>query len=581
MSDKKRSSARFSLKIDNFDGVNDGAKHKDPVGSSQIVNFRIDKNGSLKKRCGFKKIVETEDDIDGVWSGKLFGENKIIFVADSSIYEYTPAGVRLIGQIDGLSDSEYSIFFYDNCLYFLNSAGMYRLDELGFSTPICYAPLIGKDWPSGWIGPENEKKNLLSDYVRISYLIEENPVQYLRLTEKVEQVISVYKNGVLQGPDDYTLDNEFMVITPTYINKGDVFELTLKYFSATDGLSLDARSATQCTLLGGIEKKRPYLWGTDKGDSVYVCKQLTTEQKSEAKRFISCVPFYVTEDDIIKVGTGNHKVMALSKHLGRTLIFTENDTWRSTDDGETALDSDGQNIRISDMAPIGINTSIGVRTLGGVTLVGNDPISIGDHSLFRWTSNTDELDEQNAYPISSEIDPLINDKFREKSAVYFDRGRGELYFYSNVAASDVWVWNVSSKKWVCFDGFEPSYMFEYDGETAFVSGNTICVFYDYLTCDVIDSDNRDIEATFTSNPIDFGCFEDKHVSSLRAYTSGGVTFELFYDESKSPDGVIEIKDNERVIAKRISGKRFKQVTIRISASGDAQQSVHSVELTAR
>lgn len=577
MSDKKTNSARFRLKIDEFDGIDSVAKQKNPLGSSQIVNFRIDKNGSLKKRCGFKFLLQTDDDIDGVWYGKLFGKNRLILVSNSTIYQYVDSTLSIIGQIDNLSDGEFSMFYYDECLYFLDSRGIYRLNDSGFSTPICYAPLIGKDWDCGWLGEINEKKNLLSDYVRISYLIRSNHVNFLRLTEPAERVVSVYRNGTPLSESDYTLDNDNMVIIVDSMNEGDSFEVTLKYFKSTDALPIDARSATRCTLFGGIEKKRPYFWGSTCGDSIYVCKHLSVEQKSDVERHLSCVPFYVTEDDIIKVGTGNHKVMALTKHLGRTLIFTENDAWRASEEGEAALESDSNDIRISDIAPISINTAIGVRTVNGVVLADNDPISIGDHSLFRWTSNTDELDEQNAYSISSTIDPLLTEKFREKSAIYFDRKRKEIYLYSNTPGSKVWVWQKSSGKWVRFEGFVPTHIFEYDSETAFVSGNVICVFYDYLTND----DNTEIKAYFTSNPIDFGSLEDKHLSTLSLRATGDFTVNVFYNGSETPDSSFDMTNVDFGRSKRIFGKRFKYAELQIVANGNMRQSINSVELTAR
>ena len=577
MSNKKTSSARFRLKIDSFDGIDSGAKHKNPLGSSQIVNFRIDKNGSLIKRCGSKRLLELEDDIDGVWYGMLFGKNRLILVSNSNVYEYVDSCLNLLGQIDGLSRGEFSMFFFNDCLYFINRNGMYRLDERGFSTPRCYAPLIGKNWPSGWMGEIHEKKNLLSDYVRISYVAQENAARYLRVTERVEQVVSIYKNGKPLSSSEYTVDNDNMLIILNTIIAGDVFEVTLKYFQATDALSIDARSAARCYLFGGIETKRPYLWGTASEDAVYACKHLSTDQRNAANKYITCDPFYVTEDDVIKVGGGNRKVTALTRHLGRTLIFTESDAWRSTEKGESALGSDSPEVSISNMELISINTGIGVRNVNGVTLADNDPISIGDRSLFRWTSNTDVLDEQNAYPISSDIDPLISDSFRKSSMLYFDKKRKEIYFYSSSANSSVWVWQMSSGKWVRFEGFTPTYMFEYEGETAFVSGNVICAFYDYLMRD----DNTDIEAYFKSNPIDFGSFEDKHVHTLGINATGSFTLNLFYDGSATPDTSFNLTDLEHGVSKRVSGKRFKYAELAIMAGGDSRQSVYSVELTAR
>jgi hypothetical protein len=136
---------------------------------------------------------------------------------------------------------------------------------------------------------------------------------------------------------------------------------------------------------------------------------------------------------------------------------------------------------------------------------------------------------------------------------------------------------MSSGKWVRFEGFAPTYMFEYEGETAFVSGNVICAFYDYLMRD----DNTDIEAYFKSNPIDFGSFEDKHVHTLGINATGSFTLNLFYDGSATPDTSFNLTDLEHGVSKRVSGKRFKYAELAITAGGDSRQSVYSVELTAR
>ena len=574
MSNKKTSRALFSAVIKEFNGVDASAKYEDPLGSSQIVNFRIDKNGALRKRCGFGPLVSLPNGIDSLWSGRLFGQDRIVMVSGNTVYQYAGSTLREIGQIDGIEEGKSSIFLLDGELYFLTKAGIFRLDHTGLSTPVLYPPLIGKDWPSGWLGEPYEKRNLLSDYARITYLINDNPMLYLRIPEPIDGVAGLSRNGYELSREEFEIDNNNLAIRIHEANEGDVFELTVKLKKASDELSLDARTALECTVLGGIEQNRPCFWDSKKGNRIYPSRALSKDSISDSRKHVMAVPIYVTEDDVISVGTGDHKVMAITSHFGRTLIFTENDTWRAASVGDEAL---------SDSAPMRINTSIGTLALGGVVSVGNDPVSIGKHSLFKWTSNTDELDEQNTYVISSGIDPLISDGFRKSGALYFDRDKGDLYFYSR-GTDSVWVWNVGRQKWVRFEGFAPDLIFEHAGRTAFVSGKEICIFDDSLTRDSSAFSSADIEARFISNPIDFGSFEDKHLTFLEASAEGGelcVGLAFNDEETASKSFSVSPKDSKHIIRQRIASRRFKCVRLEIRASGASRQVLHSVRLDAR
>lgn len=583
MSNKKSNSALLSTLIKEFDGINTGAKYKHPLGSSQVVNFRIDENGSLRKRCGFKHLTTLPYHVNAVWYGKLEKYTRLIILSGFSVYEYRNSQLREIGYIDNLDYEQASFFFYLGNLYLMDGHSLFAVHSNSVSKADCYAPLIGKDWVCGWKGDPYEKRNLLSDLVRITYVADHAAIKYLRVTDTVKEVVSLYRNGELLSPDEYTIDNTNKLIFISEAEPDDVFELTVRYPAMNSTASNDIRTSLNCTILGGIEGKQPHFWNTQAGNVLYVGKQLSAEQISASQIDLPCAPIYVTDDDILRVGNGNHKIMALAKHFGRTLIFTENDVWRTSEEGQSKLEANPLDTKISDMQTLTINTSIGVSSTGGVILADNDPISIGKSALFRWTANTDELDEQNAYPISTEIQSQIPEEFWTSGSLFFDKYHNEIYFYAK-EYDKVWIWNKSAKKWVRFEGFEPEILFEYEENVAFAGGNDIYVFDESQTTDLRDSYESDIIARFCSNPIDFGTFEDKHITSISASAEGGeINFNLYFDDNITPDISLSAapEKTRHIIRRRISGKRFKCVQVEIIAGGQNRQALHSLKLESR
>ena len=74
MAQKSNEKKSIKVVLNGSGGIDTRATHGKTPCMSDIVNFKILPDGSLKKRAGYKRIFATLENIRAVWSGKFNGE---------------------------------------------------------------------------------------------------------------------------------------------------------------------------------------------------------------------------------------------------------------------------------------------------------------------------------------------------------------------------------------------------------------------------------------------------------------------------------------------------------------------------
>ena len=578
MSKTKKDQKRV-IKLDGFNGINRLKSHDSKVYAHDSVNFRIKTDGSLEKRCGFRPLTDLGGTIRAFFCGSVLGVDLAYYLVGSSVYtvELKSGDIKELGTI-GTSEGEACIFFYRGTLYLLDGKDMYFYTGKEFKLCYGYVPLYGKDWPGIYEGKVNEPRNIINRKIRITYKIVEIDTFFLAVGYDIESVDAIYVNGSPISDKSYTLDNPFKsIFVDDILTIGTIVEvhLTLKN-PMQEELSAFCKNVNSI-LFGASSNDRMFFWGGEDPSKIY-CSSFVSKQslKESQKEYPESDFIYIPEGFDFNVGDGKNKVQGATLHHDRLLIFTDGNVWRAN------ISASG----IDDFPVSGVNSDIGCSVYDGVTLGGNDPISIGKNTLWKWTDDTDTLSKSNAYSISLPIDPTISPDEFEHLGLFYSVRENELWLY-NRESGNVRIYDLTNDRWFRFEGIFADRIFDAGGQIGFLRGSQIYIFDSNLYKD-IDKDGGEhiINASYTASLLDFGTDSPKTLSHIvfRGNTQGSeVSVTVSSDGMADASCSISEESEEEfsLIKRRLPFGRFDQASVTLSASGDTCQTVCGLELHTR
>lgn len=577
MAKQTKSNNALFVEYDCFEGIDTRRRH---FGATQdLVNFRILPDGSLQKRQGFKCIYEAMGDIRALWSGVIGGAFTCYFLVGTSVYtlDLSTGTATLLGYIPE-SDSAAEFFYYGDGLYLTDCNGIYRITDDGISTVIGYVPLFGKDWGTGYAGEINEPLNLLHRLARITYKIEEGHSAYLPTLYPVKQIISLYKNGELLSDDAYLIDTRFNTIDVSDLETGDALEALVEFESDDGELRASLLSSTCAYVFGGINSSRLFMWGGELENTVFTSTYVSREALAKAEAiYPDCGHIYFRAGNQFTVGDGRYSIRAVTRHFDRLLLLTEGDAWIA----------DSASCDQEEFPIMNVNSRTGCRSLGGVTAIGNDPVSVGDGAIFRWTSDTDELNECNAYSISEEISSLLPSSFFDSAAVFSDRRYGELWLCESDGDGTAWIYNTSRKAWSRFKNIHANAFFDANGSVGFINGSKICVFGEEYYSDYespSDTSGKFILASLTSGIIDLGTPENKRLKRLicvAGLDGGAASLTLTTDRGEEIYVRLRSEGEHTAYSSRLHSHRHSFFSLLIGTSGAGRQTLQRLRIEAK
>lgn len=546
---------------------------------SDLLNFRILPDGSLQKREGFRCICSAPEEVRAVWSGRINGEFRCYYLAGSSLCSLDLGTGESYSCASILSSSGKARFFYlRDALYLIDGIAIYKIVGVAVSEVGGYVPLFGKDWGTGYPGEINEPLNILNRRARITYKIGPNPSAYLPTLHPVREIAALYKNGALISPSLYYFDEELNTINISGLEEGDSVEADLT-FDIDDSIQKDALlSSKDAYVFGGINNSRLFTFGGDIKNTVFTSTYVNRESLADAEaHFAGCGHIYFKEGNQFAVGDGRYPIKGVTRHYDRLLILTEGDAWMA----------DSSACGEEEFPVMNVNSRTGCVSEGGVVSVGNDPVSVGRTSIYRWTTDTDELNDCNAYPISEQIDALLSRAFLNGAVIYADPYRKEIWLTDPEGDGVVWIYDLEHKAWTRFDNIYASLFFDADGAIGFVGGRSICVFDDSCYSDIEsvgESEGTPISAKLSISSLDLGSPSQKRLLSLLCIADlDGSSARVVLYTDMGEEIRIELSDAGKLFPyeRRISSHRFRYADLSLTLSSIGRQTIHSLELEAR
>ena len=569
MSEKQNSK---KLQFNGFDGIDARESNTGDKNIRDICNLRIQHDGSLKKRDGYVALCTASDDIRTIWSGSLNGTFCCFFLSLSSVYSLDIASKKttLIGNISTTSGNA-QFFFFRDALYLTDTSDIYRVSSEGVSSVTGYIPLYAKDWATTYAGEVNEPLNLFSPYARLTYKVPESHTAILETGLPVTSIVSVYKNGELLEESAYIPDFRYGSVTVPGIKEGDCLQVNVMY--ERDEKTNDFLSCPYAAVFGGISNSRLFVWGNKNESTIYTGAYVSNEGYEASKKVCpSCAPFYFPPDHSFVVGDGKYPVKALARHYDRLLIFTEGDVWMATDAS-----------RATDEFPvITINSSAGCASINGTVILGNDPITVGRRNIFRWTSETDELNECNAYDISGPIRQLLSDDFFGGAVVFLDVHKNEIWFHNPSVDDNAWIYNASKGAWTRFSNVKANQFFDANGEVGFIYGRTV---YAFDPEESYDHGVKRIVGSLKTGVLDFGSSSKKKLSACKIkadFNYGFISISTLSNYLEQRKAQIYRGYGINYVKQRMHSKNFEYLSqLTIETDGSSKQSIYDVEVYAR
>ncbi len=559
------------ININSFRGLDLTDTHKSPDGTSELINFRVSEDGSLQKRKGTYKALTANGNIRAVWSGRIDGSFCCYIISGNKVcsVDLTGGTYTVLATLT-TSSSEAQLFWYRGNLYAVDGSGLYCIKNGTATAPFGYVPLRGKDWSDGVLGELYEPRNLLNNKGRFEYIISDAATSVLMLDDFVSSVDAIFINGEPIGPERYNLGAYSPYINVSGLHAGDRVKAFVTYVSSPSGLN-ELSSCTRAVVFGGISNSRPFLFeGDDRSvifSSVYVAQSKLDEicgVYSEADTL------YFPAGCELRVGDGRYSVSTVSRHYDRLLIHTDGGTWRA----------DSAAWGLEDMPIMNINTSVEVFSENGSAVLRNTPYTVGAGGIYRWTADTDELDECNAVCISSPIAPLLTEDFLKSAVVFADKWRGEVFFANRQASDRIFVYSERSDTWTCFKGIDADLFFESENGMGYIDGSGIYLFDESRTTD----SGTQILAVYTGNISDLGSTTKKHLSSVEVCSDhGSVKVDIYLDGKSSPavsEYIGSTLEHSRY-KKRLTSRRFEYLQCTLTCDWSGASAIHSLTVKTR
>lgn len=573
--------ALAKMEFNGFGGIDTSSPAASSNNASKIENFRILPDGSLRRRNCFYTMFDIGEKIRAVCRCYLDGAYILFILAGNGIYKYdhSGGGLQQIGWI-GTEYGRATMFQYMGTVYIIDGQDIYEVKNDEVEVVYGYAPLIGKDWPTnGYPGEMNEALNLLTSRARISYTVSDHGAVLLAFPRHTAIIDAITVNGEIVDPSMYYVDRSLLTVSMSDLAKGDVIMLYLTLESSIVSRNELVKN-TEAYVFGGISNSRVFLWGGEKKNVVFPSGTVSHRALQESEYiYTNTGALYFPQNGNFIVGDGNYDVRAVGRHYDRLLIFTEGDTWMADSDASS-----------EDSFPtMRINSAWGCTPLGGVSKVGNDPISISRDRIMRWTTNTDELNDCNAYCISDEIASFLSEDFFENAIIWEDKYNGELLLRDpNDSEGIVYVYNTLSSKWYTYSGIKADIFFEGPEDLGFVSECAIC-FFDKLRNNDRGSDGRfeGVRAVYESNQIDFGMPErSKRFMAINLLGALGENGEVEVEIENECETIRRRFKGEplkliELFYSRIPSSRFRRGRIRLTTTSDEPIRIFGMTVTVK
>ncbi len=558
-------------------GMDIRKSHGREGGICKMVNLCPLPDGSITKRDGYSLIHSASSPIRALWGGNLEGTYACFYVTNSSVYHLdVVTGVAALLSTLAYFEGTPCFFYFKDTLYLYTETAFYKVTKDTVTQASGYIPLYGKEWGTTLPGEINEPVNLVNGYVRITYIVPDPHSVLLPVFRPIKSVFSIHKNGVLLDTDSYSIDTRYNSITVPGIVPGDKLTAFLEFDVSSEREKLF--SSHHMAVFGGINNCRLFMWGSNDKSLMFASSFVDDKAIKESQALLeSSDALYFPEGYEFAVGSGRYAITSVLRHYDRLLIFTENDAWMADTSG----------CGLETFPVMNINSVVGCSSASGSDKDGNSPVTAWQNGIYRWTSDTDELNDCNAYLISQPLGELPSG-YTKKCVVFKNPYNSELLIYNPDFGTHIFVYNTEQNSWYKYSGIENALdFFDADGTIGFYDSSSIYRFSNDLCYDLPDGTTHcPIDAFFEIEAPSFGTNDKKRLSAITVHgENGSIYMEILLDNGQQVNKSFVMDCTHNIYKKRLFSDRFnflRHVKITMdNGDNNTRQIIHAIQIDAR
>lgn len=573
------SSNRSSMTVsyNGFKGIDRSVRNTGKGILSDIVNFTVSSDGTLKKRpCfSFKATFASQPraiyPLDGQGALMLAGNNFGILDTESFSFSIK----RFIQSSD-----DASFFCYDGEIYLLSGNGIY-VYRGGTMEPVNgYAPLYGMEWDPVNCGEIYEDQNLLSDRIRISYRITSGSPTRFFSKLPIKSVDAVYVNNKPIATSRFVIaDGALSIENGITLDEGD--EIT--FYLTTENTPTGKSALTSCVRAaiygsngdrGATASSVAFYRGDSEGSIICTRRISRDSYDSSSKAYPNAPALYVTFDDILTVGNGGAMVTATCRRDNRLLVFTDHSAFALTES-----ESSSYLFLLSD--------SNGCTSVDCALAMMDTPVTVSSDGILLWSPSAYDSVCYSAKCISDPIIGLPSKEFFRNSIAFPHSKKSELWFSDpNSVEKRVFIYNTKLKCWYSYSGINADKFFDLKGVLGFFSGYDIFLFGSEKTYDEYSDATILTTASFSLDSVNFGeISKKKRLCRLKMQTvSGGTVSARITDASGNATSLYLVDTGEEsvgLIDTRTSPvARSRYYSVKVSCYGNDAPEINALSLIA-
>ena len=567
MSKIKSERAYASKRFDQFVGIGE-RQSLNGKNATEMINFRLSSDGTLKKRNGYRLHREFPDTVRAYWEGTINQTPFMFAICGNGIYYLDPNGD--LTQIDTVPNTydDLNFFYYENNVYLADGTGIraYNAGSVSFPYITPYVPLYGKSWDPVSLGSANEPFNLLTNRIRVQYTNTSGATVF-HLPFYARSVDGVKVNG---RSVDYTFVSLSDTVTLSSQVTGLYVEIALEVSLAEDAAGI--KTATRSTVYTAPDRNTVCLYGAECPYNLYTSAPIDTVNLFSCRSiYPNAAPLYFKDEDIFIIGSRVNPITAICPYQDRALVYTKDSTW------QLFLNEDNRTLAV-----IPLLRGIGCCSSRAATVCGDTPVAINQKGVFLLQFSSDKNEPPSCKSITGGIKEYLTADFVNTCCATEDPVSNELWISSpNTEKPQVLVYHLTHRQWYLFDHMDAEFFIDCSDRRCFASGKKIYALDN--TC--FDDAGEPIIASVTSSFFDFSHPEQLKRAlrvTVAAQTNGSPaylrletdrterTFELIGKDSPSP----EIFDSRALVG------RFRMLRFRILTGGDGDFRLYSVTFLA-
>lgn len=420
--------------------------------AAEMLNFRVTSDGKLKKRPGMNALIPFNGEVyTNSWHGYINGNETTVISSDSKL-KILNSDLTAVQNTLNIGGRVTQFFGFANKLYMLCTDNKYRVfDGTTLSEVTGYVPVVLTNTAPGGGGTELQQINKLSKKRRVwfspngtatTFQLPETGITLDSVKERISGTDIAYSN----------FDGTTGVITFSSAPSAGTNTMEVTYTAATDDTASVAKMR-YAEIYNGSTDNRVFLYGDGTNKALYSGLDYDGNQRAD----------YFPDMNVLDIGDENTPITQMIRHYSRLIVFKTGSAYSV----QYGLITRADNTTIPAFYWNPVNRAIGNEAPGTVRLVDNNPLTLFQGSIYRWSNNSTyssnlTVDERQAKRISDKVWRTLQGLNLKNAYCFDDEDRKE--WYCIVGSQAVVYCYGLGDVWYLYDNFPLTSMLTVGGE---------------------------------------------------------------------------------------------------------------------